>query len=102
VNDTYHDLRRQVRAASTGLVPDKHLDEVVDLAMHAVIRSFEVVGEIVTRASVAPAAICATSIALSIIKAEAEAKLEGLMAVAEAAGMSRTIKTVSAGGQTHG
>jgi hypothetical protein len=102
MDDPEVSLRRQLRAAAAGLIPDTHLDEVVDLAIHAVDKAFEAVGQVVTRASIAPAKMAATSIALSIIAQRAAARLEDLQGVAAALGMSLTTKTVSVGGQANG
>lgn len=91
------ELRRKIRASAKGIIPDTHLDEVVDLALHAVDSAFKALGDTVARASIAPASLAATSIALSIIAAEAAEKLKGLGAVATAAGLTCTMKTVSIG-----
>jgi len=100
--DNHAELRRKVRASARGIIPDTHLDEVVDLALHAVSQSFKAIGDIVSRASIAPAAVAATSIALSLVRAEAEEKLEGLQGVAEACGLTCTVKTVKLGERADG
>lgn len=102
MSDADLELRRKLRLAARGLVPDQHLDEVVDLAMHAVSCSFTAVADVVKRASIPPVAISATSIALSVILAEASTKLEGLQTMAAACGMTCTVTHVSVGGQGNG
>lgn len=71
-------LRRSVREAAREHVPAQHLDEVVDLAFHALNSAFSAVIPIAKAASTPGAAMCATSIALSMIVAEAQAKLASL------------------------
>ena len=80
------ELRRQIRADAVGLLPPQHVDEVVDLAIHAYEQTFTSMGAIVTRASSPGSAFAATGIALSLIAQEAEAKLEGLQTFTKANG----------------
>lgn len=87
-------LRRALRAEAMDLVPARYLDEVVDLAIHAANKAFEATSAVVSRASIAPIAICATSMALSIIAAEAKVKLEQFAKDAADLGATVTYRTV--------
>jgi hypothetical protein len=80
------ELRRQIRANAVGLLPPQHVDEVVDLAIHAFDQAFSSMSAIVTRASSPGLAVAATGIALSLIAQEAQAKLEGLETFTKANG----------------
>lgn len=93
-------LRREVRAAAAdGGVPPQHVDEVTDLALHAMERAFEVVGEVVMRASTPQASVCALGIALSLIAQEAQGKAERLVRDAPLLGMTASTATVHIGGE---
>ena len=90
-------LRRRVREAARDHVPPQHLDEVVDLAFHGLLRAFEPLTPIAKSASSSGVAICMLSIALSMIAAEAQAKLESLEKQVVGAGGLRT--SVMVGGE---
>lgn len=71
-------LRRKVREAVRDGVPAEHLDEVVDLAFHALNSAFAPLAAIARSASTPGAGMCMISIALSMIVSEAQAKLASL------------------------
>jgi len=86
MSDASAELRRQIRASAVGLLPPQHVDEVVDLAIHACEQAFASMSAIVTRASCSGSALAATGIALPLIAQEAQAKLEGLQTFTKANG----------------
>jgi hypothetical protein len=90
MTDTETKLRHGLREAVRGKVPTHRVDEVVDLAMHAVNRAFAAIGEVTARASDSRVAICATGIALSVVAAEASAKMKVLEREVGGAGMTVT------------
>lgn len=91
-------LRRGLRESAMGLVPPHHVDECVDLAIHAFGRAFEAVSQAARSASNTGVATCASSIALSLIAGEATAKLDGLKEFAAKHGGSVTLTSVNVGG----
>lgn len=62
------DLRRALRVAAGQIVPAQHVDEVVDMAMHAAEEAFATLSRLTVDLNTGPIGISAASVAVGLLR----------------------------------
>lgn len=71
-------LRRAIRASALGVVPETHVDEVVDLGLNAAEQAIEALSRLTVDLNSGPVGLSALGIALSLVRYRA-GELEGIL-----------------------
>lgn len=62
------ELRRSLRLAAGQIIPPPHLDEVVDMAMHAAEQAFATLSRLTVDLNTGPIGISAASVAVGLLR----------------------------------